>query len=66
LLKRFILGISDDPVAADATCPHLMGFDPLQIRHLSDGSRFLGNLRLPDRDVGRTSRKTIPPFCGAS
>ena len=23
----------------------LMGFDPLQVRHLSDGSRFLGNLR---------------------
>jgi len=37
--------LSDDPVAADATCARLMGFDPLQIRHLSDGSRFLGNLR---------------------
>ena len=37
--------LSDDPVAADATCTRLMGFDPLQIRHLSDGSRFLGNLR---------------------
>ncbi len=40
--------LADDPVAADATCARLMGFDPLQVRHLSDGSRFLGNLR-PDR-----------------
>jgi uncharacterized protein (DUF362 family) len=37
--------LADDPVAADATCARLMGFDPLQVRHLSDGSRFLGNLR---------------------
>jgi uncharacterized protein (DUF362 family) len=39
------LVLADDPVAADATCARLMGFDPLQVRHLSDGSRFLGNLR---------------------
>lgn len=37
--------LADDPVAADATCARLMGFDPLRVRHLSDGSRFLGNLR---------------------
>jgi len=37
--------LADDPVAADATCARLMGFDPLQVRYLSDGSRFLGNLR---------------------
>jgi uncharacterized protein (DUF362 family) len=37
--------LANDPVAADATCARLMGFDPLQVRHLSDGSRFLGNLR---------------------
>jgi uncharacterized protein (DUF362 family) len=42
-LGRIVL--ADDPVAADATCARLMGFDPLQVRHLSDGSRFLGNLR---------------------
>jgi uncharacterized protein (DUF362 family) len=36
--------LADDPVAADATCARLMGFDPRQVRHLSDGSRFLGNL----------------------
>jgi uncharacterized protein (DUF362 family) len=37
--------LADDPVAADATCAQLMGFDPLQVRHLSEGSHFLGNLR---------------------
>jgi uncharacterized protein (DUF362 family) len=37
--------LADDPVAADATCARLMGFDPRQVRHLSDGSLFLGNLR---------------------
>jgi hypothetical protein len=37
--------VADDPVAADATCTRLMGFDPLQVRHLLDGSQFLGNLR---------------------
>jgi uncharacterized protein (DUF362 family) len=42
-LRKIVL--ADDPVAADATCARLMGFDPLQVRHLSDGSRFLGNLR---------------------
>jgi uncharacterized protein (DUF362 family) len=36
--------LADDPVAADATCARLMGFDPLQIRHLSEGGKFLGNL----------------------
>jgi len=37
--------LADDPVAADAICARLMGFNPLKIRHLSDGSRFLGNVR---------------------
>ena len=36
--------LADDPVAADATCARLMGFDPQQIRHLSEGCKFLGNL----------------------
>jgi len=37
--------LADDPVAADATCARLDGFDPLRVRHLSEGGRFLGNLR---------------------
>jgi uncharacterized protein (DUF362 family) len=37
--------LADDPVAADAICARLMGFNALQIRHLSEGSRLLGNVR---------------------
>src|SRR5262249_32202957 len=36
--------LSDDPVAADATCCRLMGFVPERIAHISEGARFLGNL----------------------
>jgi uncharacterized protein (DUF362 family) len=41
-LRKIVL--ADDPVAADATCARLMGFDPQQVRHLSEGGQFLGNL----------------------
>jgi uncharacterized protein (DUF362 family) len=37
--------LADDPVAADATCARLMGFDPLRVQHLTDAGRFLGNLK---------------------
>ncbi len=36
--------LADDPVAADATCARLMGFDPVKIEHIATASRFLGNL----------------------
>lgn len=36
--------ISDDPVAADATCARLMGFEPSRVRYLATAGRFLGNL----------------------
>ena len=35
--------LADDPVAADATCSRLMGFDPNRIVHIREGSRFLAN-----------------------
>ena len=35
--------LADDPVAADATCARLMGFEPGRIAHIREGSRFLGN-----------------------
>jgi len=35
--------LADDPVAADATCARLMGFEPERIGHIREGSRFLGN-----------------------
>jgi uncharacterized protein (DUF362 family) len=41
-MNRIVL--SDDPVAADATCCRLMGFAPERIAHIAEGARFLGNL----------------------
>ena len=35
--------LADDPVAADATCARLMGFEPERIPHIGEGTRFLGN-----------------------
>jgi uncharacterized protein (DUF362 family) len=35
--------LADDPVAADATCARLMGFEPHRIGHVREGSMFLGN-----------------------
>src|ERR1039457_612881 len=32
--------LADDPVAADATCSRLMGFEPDRIAHIREGSRF--------------------------
>ena len=40
--------LADDPVAADATCARLMGFEPDRIVHIREGARFLGNA-----DLGR-------------
>ena len=40
-LGRVVL--ADDPVAADATCARLMGFEPSRIVHVREGARFLGN-----------------------
>ncbi len=41
-LNRIV--ISDDPVAADATCARLMGFEPSRIGYLKTAGDFLGNL----------------------
>jgi len=35
--------LSDDPVAADATCARLMGFSPEMIPHIRETAKFLGN-----------------------
>ena len=57
------LVLADDPVAADATCARLMGFDPERVAHIHEGSRFLGNasLRLVDQ-VGETPTAPATPF----
>jgi uncharacterized protein (DUF362 family) len=36
--------LANDPVAADATCARLMGFDPVAVKHLQIAGDFLGNL----------------------
>ncbi len=55
--------LSDDPVAADATCARLMGFDPLRIIHIGEGSRFLGNAEPAHIDqLGDTVRPPIIPL----
>jgi hypothetical protein len=43
LVRRGKIVLADDPMAADATCARLVGFEPGQIVHLREGSRFLGN-----------------------
>ena len=40
-LGRVVL--SDDPVAADATCARLMGLAPERIAHICETAKFLGN-----------------------
>jgi uncharacterized protein (DUF362 family) len=40
------LVLSNDPVAADATCARLMGFEPNRVPHIREASRFLGNSSL--------------------
>jgi uncharacterized protein (DUF362 family) len=37
------IALSDDPVAADAACARLMGFEPNCVPHIREASRFLGN-----------------------
>lgn len=44
-LPRFLgkLILSDDPVAADATCARLMGLMPEWVPHIAETSKFVGN-----------------------
>jgi len=66
-LNRIVL--ADDPVAADATCARLMGFDPEKIVHLRSGGQFLGNYSAERIDqlaeaicVPKTPFETVPEF----
>ena len=61
LLGKIVL--ANDPVAADATCAQLMGFDPGRIAHIREGSRFLGNASPALIDlVGETVNAPADPF----
>ena len=55
--------LANDPVAADATCARLMGFEPARIMHICEGSKFLGNdsPTLIDH-VGETVNAPATPF----
>ncbi len=55
--------LADDPVAADATCARLMGFEPGRIPHIREASRFLGNSSpaLIDQ-AGEVPRRPEMPF----
>jgi len=55
--------LADDPVAADATCARLMGFEPDRIVHIREGSRFLGDAS-PARieQVGEAVASPTTPF----
>src|SRR5208337_4856136 len=55
--------LANDPVAADATCARLMGFEPGRIMHIHQGSRFIGNASptLIDQ-VGEAVNVAAAPF----
>jgi uncharacterized protein (DUF362 family) len=59
-LHRIVL--SDDPVAADATCATLMGFEPERIPHIREAAKFLGNAstELIDQLAGPVTAPDIP------
>jgi len=56
-LDRIVL--SDDPVAADATCARLMGLVPERVHHITETAKFLGNM-LFDR-IEQLAAAVVPP-----
>lgn len=56
-LDRIVL--SDDPVAADATCARLMGLIPERIPHIAETAKFLGNAA-PER-IDQLALQVHPP-----
>jgi uncharacterized protein (DUF362 family) len=57
-LDRILL--SDDPVAADATCAQLMGLVPERVPYIVETAKFLGNLPL-SRIEQLSAPLTFPP-----
>jgi uncharacterized protein (DUF362 family) len=51
--------LSEDPVAADATCARLMGFDPDRIAHIREAAKFLGNAST--ELIDQLARPVTPP-----
>jgi uncharacterized protein (DUF362 family) len=57
-LDRILL--SDDAVAADATCTRMMGLVPERVPHIAETAKFLGNLS-SDRIEQLAAPVTFPP-----
>ena len=51
--------LADDPVAADATCARLMGFEPDRVVHIREGAKFLGTLP-PHLSIRREKFSNLP------
>jgi len=56
-LDRIVL--SDDPVAADATCARMMGLVPERVPHIEETAKFLGNAA-PER-IDQLGALVVPP-----
>jgi uncharacterized protein (DUF362 family) len=55
--------LSNDPVAADATCARLMGLQPSRVPHIREASRFIGNSATALIDqVGESLSQPVAPF----
>lgn len=55
--------LSNDPVAADATCARLMGLEPNRVPHIREASRFLGNSSTAAMDqAGEAPVRPETPF----
>ena len=54
--------LADDPVAADAACARLMGFEPDRLIHIHEAAKFLGNSspRLIDQVAETLQRPDVP------
>jgi uncharacterized protein (DUF362 family) len=55
--------LSNDPVAADATCARLMGLEPSRVPHIREASRFIGNSATALIDqVGESLSRPVTSF----
>lgn len=52
--------LANDPVAIDAACARLMGFEPTRVVHIRDGLRFPGSPALIDQVEDTVSAHPTP------
>jgi uncharacterized protein (DUF362 family) len=51
--------LSDDPVAADATCARLMGLLPERVLHIHEAGKFIGNVS--DSEIEQVGERLLLP-----